>query len=95
MNSVDEIFDKVAIEYDFLATLLDNKNRFFQVNLSTSKGTALDIGCGSGILAFELAKTYEAVVAIDISSEMLAIARFKRFDLPIQYICCNLGNYLK
>ncbi len=92
MNAVYKTFDKVAIEYDFMATLLDNKNRFFQVNLSTRKGAALDIGCGSGLLALELAKNYESVVGIDISEEMLAIARFKRFAPNIQYICMDASQ---
>jgi ubiquinone/menaquinone biosynthesis C-methylase UbiE len=78
-------FDAFATEYDFAATL-QSQNDFFTKNLSTNKGTALDIGCGSGILAFELAKYYTNVVAVDLSAKMLAIASQKRSASNIEYI---------
>ena len=78
-------FDVFATEYDFAATL-QSQNDFFTKNLSASKGTALDIGCGSGILAFELAKYYDHVVAVDLSAKMLAIASQKRSAPNIEYI---------
>ncbi|MBE9097422.1 class I SAM-dependent methyltransferase [Tychonema sp. LEGE 07203] len=79
------MFDAFATEYDFAATL-QSQNDFFIKNLSSSKGTALDIGCGSGILAGELAKYYDRVVAIDLSPKMLDIARQKRSSPNIEYI---------
>jgi ubiquinone/menaquinone biosynthesis C-methylase UbiE len=79
------MFDAFATEYDFAATL-QNQNDFFTKNLSTSKGAVLDIGCGSGILAFELAQYYDNVVAVDLSAKMLAIAREKRSAPNIEYI---------
>ena len=78
-------FDDFATEYDFAATL-QSQNDFFTKNLSTNKGTALDIGCGSGILAFELAKYYTNVVAVDLSAKMLAIGTQKRSASNIEYI---------
>jgi len=78
-------FDDFATEYDFAATL-QSQNDFFTKNLSASKGTALDIGCGSGILAFELAKYYDRVVAVDLSAKMLDIASQKRSAPNIEYI---------
>jgi ubiquinone/menaquinone biosynthesis C-methylase UbiE len=78
-------FDAFATEYDFAATL-QNQNDFFTNNLSASKGAALDIGCGSGILAFELAQYYDNVVAVDLSAKMLAIASQKRSAPNIEYI---------
>ncbi|MBE9185389.1 class I SAM-dependent methyltransferase [Microcoleus sp. LEGE 07076] len=80
------MFDAFATEYDFAATLQNQKSDFFIKNLSSSKGTALDIGCGSGILAFELAKYYDRVVAVDFSAKMLDIARQKRSSPKIEYI---------
>ncbi|MEG4517424.1 MULTISPECIES: methyltransferase domain-containing protein [unclassified Microcoleus] len=79
------MFDAFATEYDFAATL-QSQNDFFTKNLSTSKGAVLDIGCGSGILAFELAKYYDRVVAVDLSAKMLDIARQKRSAPNIEYI---------
>lgn len=85
MNPAGESFDPVATEYDFIATLCSH-NQFFLENLSTCKRAALDIGCGSGVLAFDLAKHYEAVVGIDIAQEMLAIAHQKRQASNIEYL---------
>ncbi|MEG4346489.1 class I SAM-dependent methyltransferase [Microcoleus sp. A003_D6] len=85
------MFDAFATEYDFAATL-QSKNDFFTKNLSTSKGTALDIGCGSGILAFELAKYYDRVVAVDLSEKMLDIARQKRPAPNIEYIQMDVSS---
>ncbi|MEG4941503.1 class I SAM-dependent methyltransferase [Microcoleus sp. F4-D5] len=79
------MFDAFATEYDFAATL-QSQNDFFIKNLSTSKGAALDIGCGSGILAFELAQYYDKVVAVDLSAKLLAIASQKRSAPNIEYI---------
>lgn len=79
------MFDAFATEYDFAATL-QSQNDFFINNLSASKGAALDIGCGSGILAFELAQYYDHVVAVDLSAKMLDIARQKRSAPNIEYI---------
>ena len=79
------MFDAFATEYDFAATL-QSQNDFFIKNLSTRKGAVLDIGCGSGILAFELAQYYDNVVAVDLSAKMLDIARQKRSAPNIEYI---------
>ncbi len=79
------MFDAFATEYDFAATL-QSQNDFFTKNLSASKGAALDIGCGSGILAFELAQYYDNVVAVDLSAKMLALASQKRSAPNIEYI---------
>lgn len=88
-NSV--MFDDFATEYDFAATL-QGKNDFFTKNLSASKGAALDIGCGSGILAFELAKSYDNVVAVDLSEKLLDIARQKRPAPNIEYIQMDVSR---
>jgi ubiquinone/menaquinone biosynthesis C-methylase UbiE len=80
------MFDAFATEYDFAATL-QSQSDFFTKNLSTSKGTALDIGCGSGILAFELAKYYENVVAVDLSEKMLDGCQQLRTRSAIRFNC--------
>ena len=79
------MFDAFATEYDFAASL-QSQNDFFTKNLSASKGAVLDIGCGSGILAFELAQYYDNVVAVDLSAKMLEIASQKRSAPNIEYI---------
>ncbi|HDA6049972.1 TPA: methyltransferase domain-containing protein, partial [Staphylococcus aureus] len=77
MNTIESQFDKVAEEYDFVNELL-NDDSFFVSNMSPKKGRALDIGCGSGLLVEKLASYYDEVVGIDISNQMLDLAKSKR-----------------
>ncbi|MFB2833743.1 class I SAM-dependent methyltransferase [Floridanema evergladense] len=91
MKLVYQRFDSFAAEYDFMASL-QPKNDFFFNNLSRNRSAVLDIGCGSGILAFELAKHYQKVVAIDICQEMLDIAKVKRSAANIQYLLMDAEN---
>ena len=77
MNTTKRQFDQVAEEYDFVNSLL-NDHTFFVSNMSLGKGRALDIGCGSGLLVDKLASYYDEVVGIDISDQMLNLAKVRR-----------------
>lgn len=52
--------------------------------------TALDVGCGAGLLAEPLARLGAKVTAIDASSELIAVAKShaKGQGLPIDYRAC-------
>lgn len=52
--------------------------RFFLTRLPQHRRRVLDVGCGTGLLAYELSRHFESVVAIDLSDPMLAIARKNR-----------------
>lgn len=77
MNTTKRQFDQVAEEYDFVNSLL-NDHTFFVSNMSLGKGRALDIGCGSGLLVDKLASYYDEVVGIDISDQLLNLAKVRR-----------------
>jgi len=77
-------FDHLAEEYDFAASL-ERRPDFFLSHLPQRRRRVLDVGCGTGILASELSRHFESVVAIDISEPMLAIARRKRAAGNIEY----------
>ncbi|HXI84111.1 MAG TPA: methyltransferase domain-containing protein [Verrucomicrobiae bacterium] len=77
-------FDHLAEEYDFAASL-ERRPDFFLSHLPQRRCRVLDVGCGTGILAKELARHFQTVVAIDISEPMLAIARGKRAAANIEY----------
>lgn len=81
-------FDPVALEYDFAAEIVNN-NDFFLSRMSKAKTSVLDVGCGSGILAYALSDHYDRVYGIDISEGMLEIARSKRHKPSIQYMQMN------
>jgi SAM-dependent methyltransferase len=50
-------------------------NRFIDEHRLGGRGSVLDVGCGPGAWLPELARVNERVVAIDISEELLEIAR--------------------
>jgi ubiquinone/menaquinone biosynthesis C-methylase UbiE len=79
-------FDHLAEEYDFVATR-ERSSAFFLEHLPERRQRVLDVGCGTGILAYELSRHFRAVVAIDISEPMLAIARARRAAPNIDYRC--------
>jgi ubiquinone/menaquinone biosynthesis C-methylase UbiE len=46
-------------------------------NLLYPNNIVLDLGCGSGTAAIEIATKVNSVIAIDISSKMIELARIK------------------
>ncbi|WP_342540516.1 methyltransferase domain-containing protein [Heyndrickxia sp. FSL K6-6286] len=91
MSITGSQFDKVAEEYDFVTNLL-NDNTFFIANMPIEKGRALDIGCGTGILVYELSNYFSEVVGIDISEGMLEFANKKRQCSNISYLKMDAEN---
>ena len=77
-------FDHLAEEYDFVATR-ERSPAFFLENIPPQRRRVLDVGCGTGLLAYDLSRHFASIVAIDISEPMLAIARAKRSASNIQY----------
>lgn len=75
---------------------LINYHQFF-FNRVTARERILDIGCGNGYLAFELAqKTGAEITAIDILEKNIAMANERFAHKKIKYICgdaiTNLPN---
>lgn len=90
-SSTKERFDSIALEYDFMETVYNN-NDFFISEMPACRGSILDVGCGSGIMAFELSRYFKKVIGIDISEEMLSIARKKRNAQNISYLNVNASS---
>ena len=57
----------------------------------TPPGSVLDVGCGAGRMAIELARLGYAVTGIDITPELLAVAKklAKEFGLAITFRDCD------
>ena len=53
---------------------LMNYHKFFVDNIEASD-TVLDIGCGNGALAYDVAKKAKKVVGIDLNKENIKIAK--------------------
>lgn len=86
-------FDPIAAGYDFLATLHGpDKNQLFLADPPSKKRAALDLGCGSGVLAEALSSEYGRVLAVDISEEMLRIARAHHALPNIEYVLADVNS---
>src|SRR5664279_6096290 len=79
-----QAFDEFAEQYD-AAISLERSHDFFLKNLPVRRDSVLEVGCGTGLLAYELSPRFGAVVALDVSEAMLAIARKKRSRANIEY----------
>ncbi len=77
-------FDHIAEAYDAFVSL-ERKHDFFIRHLPERRCRVLDVGCGVGLLALELSRCFDSVLAIDISEPMLAIARRKRAAANVEY----------
>ncbi len=84
--------------YDSLTANIDYKKRaeYFHRIIKLFKRTdgniLLDLACGTGSIAEEMAKLGYDVIGVDNSDEMLGIALNKKFEssLNIQYLCQDM-----
>lgn len=60
--------------------------------LSNPSKIALDIGCGDGIFAFEVAEEFNKIEGLDSSSELIKIAEQKKLALQINNVDFINGN---
>ena len=88
----EQAFDSFATAYD-AAVSIERTHDFFLANLPTRRECVLDVGCGSGVLSFELSRHFRHVVALDISEPMLAIARERRSASNIEYRLCDASAF--
>ena len=96
MNKQDVIqfFDRLAPQWDadmirsdsIIATILDNAG-------IRSGASVLDVACGTGVLFPDyLSRGVASITAIDISSEMVKIARTKFPQAAVEVICGDVEN---
>ncbi|MDD3607710.1 MAG: class I SAM-dependent methyltransferase [Candidatus Moranbacteria bacterium] len=69
-----------------------NYHDFFLTNIQLDD-SVLDIGCGNGAVAYDLAKKSRKITAIDISKENIEIARKKFSQKNLEYIIGDATNY--
>lgn len=77
MNASERFWDKTASQYD----QIEMKDEQTYINIIKRTKThlkissiVLDFGCGTGLIANEIAEYVKGIHAIDISSNMIAIA---------------------
>ena len=66
---------------------------FLEAELKLSpEASVLDVPCGNGRLALELARRGYQVTGVDISSEFIAEARAPSDGLPVQWRCADMAG---
>lgn len=80
--SIQKDFDRIALVSTEGATHNDHYHNFLLRHLSSNCENALDIGCGTGNLARRLAERCRHVIALDLSPEMIRLARERSVKFP-------------
>jgi demethylmenaquinone methyltransferase/2-methoxy-6-polyprenyl-1,4-benzoquinol methylase len=81
---VRRLFATIADRYDLITVLLSFgrdrrwKARLREMAAATPFGSALDLACGTGDIAFELSTLSRHVIGLDLTPRMVALAQEKR-----------------
>jgi len=75
MSTIEADFDRLALLDDVGWTTNNHYHNFLLKHVPQNCENALEIGCGTGAFARLLAKRCKQVVALDLSSEMIRVAR--------------------
>jgi len=88
-----------ATQQDFKIPTYENDS-FLKIlkkeNMLKVDGSSLDIGCGTGKYSFALSESFNELVGIDISEDMLKIANDKASELEISnvnFVCSKWQNF--
>lgn len=82
MSTIQEDFDRIALVSEDGATRNDHYHNFLLRHLPSHCHNALEIGCGTGGFARRMAQRSERVLALDLSPEMIRIARKRSAQFP-------------
>ena len=84
-------FDALAENYDRREELRgDPLEAWLRATLPVVGGHAVDLACGAGRHTTVIAERYERVLAVDLSSEMIGLARRRRPGANIEYRTSDL-----
>lgn len=88
----DQYFSRWAPVYDVFEILLADVRRDITTTIHPVGKSVLDVGTGTGSLALDLSKTAEKVIGIDLSSEMLEIAKKKNKKNNLTFLLMDASN---
>jgi len=98
MSAIEKDFDRLAQLDDGGWTHNNHYHKFLLRHVPRNCLRALEIGCGTGAFARRLAKLSQQVTALDLSAEMIRVARSRSGRLDnLEYQCadvmsCDLPN---
>jgi len=74
-STIKADFDRLALLDDAGWTANNHYHNFLLKHVPQNCGSALELGCGTGAFARALAKRCDHVIGLDLSSEMIRVAR--------------------
>ena len=81
-QKIRQDFDRIALHDREKWNHNNHYHRFLLKQLPAQCKTALDIGCGTGEFSRLLAQQIEKVIAIDLSPNMIEVAKQRSRQLP-------------
>jgi ubiquinone/menaquinone biosynthesis C-methylase UbiE len=82
MSTIQQDFDRIALVSTDGATRNDHHHNYLLRHLPANCQNALEIGCGTGTFSRRLAEHFKSVLAIDLSPEMIRVARERSVQFP-------------
>lgn len=94
MSTIQTDFDRIALVSPDGAIQNRHYHNFLLRWLGPRCQAALEIGCGKGEFSHRLAERSERVLALDLSPEMIRIARARSAHLPnIEFLIADVMSY--
>ena len=94
-RSIRDDFDVIARASEDKGETLHRYERVLLSNVPTSCRRALDLGCGVGVVTRALAKRVKQVVALDLSPEMVRIAKSRtKRSTNIEYVVADVSRWV-
>ena len=95
-TSLAPVYDRLNADIDYEAWA-DYIERQFSLYAGKKPESVLDLACGTGAMTVELARRGYDMTGIDLSEDMLAVARQKcdgeRFLHPVLLVCQNMAEF--
>jgi ubiquinone/menaquinone biosynthesis C-methylase UbiE len=93
MSTIQKDFDRIALVSTDGSTQNDHYHNFLLQHLPLHSDEVLEIGCGTGTFARRLAEHSQHVVALDLSPEMIRIARSRSAQLSnVEFQLGDIGD---
>ena len=96
MTRVQHDFDRIALLTPDHDVLGPHEAEVLRQNLPAAGERALDVGCGTGVLARKLASSFRTTVGIDLSVAMLAAAKRQSTHVShLHFVAADVESYLQ
>ncbi len=91
MSAIEKDFDRLALLDDNGWTQNNHYHGFLLRHVPANCSSALEVGCGTGAFSRRLAERAEHVVALDLSTEMIRVARARSAQFKnLEYRCADV-----